>query len=252
MRAVISSTRGAPRARPPRVWPGRLGPSATRAGAGGPAASHPPGGRGADDVPDDGERRLAAARTLGHHPVDGRRGTTVATDRARAVRATRGRSRHESPVSLDLSTGIPDSSPAARPRAPSSPPGRTDDAEQLPRRPGARPSCAPSWPRDWPYAADDLLVVDGAMDALDLVTRRAPASGRPRGRGEPRIPAPARPAGGPRGRRRRGAARRDRARPRPRPRPCSRRPAAVCLQPRGQNPTGVSMHRPGRDGSPHC
>ena len=44
-------------------------------------------------------------------------------------------------------------------------------ARQLPRRPGAARAAATLLRADWPYDADELTVVDGAMDALDLVAR---------------------------------------------------------------------------------
>ena len=48
---------------------------------------------------------------------------------------------------------------------------------------------------DWPYDAEELTVVDGAMDALDLVARSLRALRRPRGGRAPLLPAAAGPAG---------------------------------------------------------
>lgn len=101
---------------------------------------------------------------------NGRRGTTVAQLGAhggeRYVRALS----HESEVSLDLSTGIPDaqllpdlSSALAALDARATPGSYLDDP--------VLPELRRALLEQWPYAADDLLVVDGAMDALDLVVR---------------------------------------------------------------------------------
>lgn len=101
---------------------------------------------------------------------DGRRGTTVAQLGAhggeRYVRALS----HESEVSLDLSTGIPDpeilpdlSTAFAQLDARTTPGSYLDD----PVLPQLRSAVLAAWP----YAADDLLVVDGAMDAIDLIVR---------------------------------------------------------------------------------
>jgi DNA-binding transcriptional MocR family regulator len=170
---------------------------------------------------------------------DGRRGTTVAPTARGGERYTRAL-RHESPVSLDLSTGIPDSallpplvpvlSALADPTTPSS---YLDDPvlEEL----------RDALLRDWPYAADDLLVVDGAMDALDLVTRALlrpgdlvlvenpgfpPLLDLLEDRGVAVVGVPLDETGldldGVEAL-------------------LPRRPAAVVIQPRGQNPTGVSM-----------
>jgi DNA-binding transcriptional MocR family regulator len=100
---------------------------------------------------------------------DGRRGTTVAPSGRGGERYTRAL-RHESPVSLDLSTGIPDSAllPALVPvlstlSDPTTPSSYLDDP--------VLDELRAELTKDWPYAAEGLLVVDGAMDALDLITR---------------------------------------------------------------------------------
>ncbi|MEO6998484.1 MAG: PLP-dependent aminotransferase family protein [Terracoccus sp.] len=101
---------------------------------------------------------------------DGRRGTTIApTDRVGGDRYLRAL-HHQSDVSLDLSTGTPDA--AMLPdlgAALSSIPLSATTASYLddPVLPELRAVLL----ADWPYAADDLLVVDGALDALDLVVR---------------------------------------------------------------------------------
>ncbi|OFE17577.1 GntR family transcriptional regulator [Humibacillus sp. DSM 29435] len=102
--------------------------------------------------------------------TDGRRGTTIApTDQVggdRYVRALR----HESDVSLDLSTGTPDATLLPDLGAVLSglsisptPASYLDDPVLAELRAALL--------SDWPYAADDLVVVDGALDALDLVVR---------------------------------------------------------------------------------
>jgi DNA-binding transcriptional MocR family regulator len=171
---------------------------------------------------------------------DGRRGTTVAdTRRGGGERYTRAL-RHESPVSLDLSTGIPDSAllPSLDPvlaalSEPASPSSYLDD----PVLPELRAALA----ADWPYEAEDLLVTDGAMDALDLVTRTLLRPGDTvvvenpgfpplldllEDRGVHVLGVPL-DATGP-----------DLAAVES---VLARRPSALVLQPRGQNPTGVSL-----------
>lgn len=101
---------------------------------------------------------------------DGRRGTTVTrTDRVGGERYLRAL-RHGSEVTLDLSTGTPDGAllpdlGAALRTIPLNPTTASylDDpvVASLRRRLAT----------DWPYAVDELLVVDGAQDGLDLVIR---------------------------------------------------------------------------------
>ncbi|MCU1537849.1 MAG: transcriptional regulator, GntR family with aminotransferase domain, partial [Humibacillus sp.] len=171
---------------------------------------------------------------------DGRRGTTIAPDgRHGGERYTRAL-RHESEVSLDLSTGVPD---------PELLPSLTPALALLPSR-GAPTSYLddPVLPRlreavlaDWPYAAEALVVVDGAMDALDLVTRTLLRPGDTvlvenpgfpplldllEDRGVDIVGLPLDETGI-------SAAALEAA--------LDRRPAALFLQPRAQNPTGVSM-----------
>jgi DNA-binding transcriptional MocR family regulator len=170
---------------------------------------------------------------------DGRRGTTVAPTARGGERYTRAL-RHESPVSLDLSTGIPDSTllPPLVPvlaglTEPATPSSYLDDPvlDQL------RAQLA----EDWPYAAEELLVVDGAMDALDLISRVLlrpgdlvlvenpgfpPLLDLLEDRGVDVVGVPLDETG-------LDLDRVEALLP--------GRPAAVVLQPRGQNPTGVSM-----------
>lgn len=103
--------------------------------------------------------------------TDGRRGTTVADrQRAGSPRYQRALDRR-SAFRLDLSTGVPD--PALLPdltravaslRGAAAAPGSYLDAPVV-------PELAEVLRADWPYEADELTVVDGAMDGLELVTR---------------------------------------------------------------------------------
>lgn len=101
---------------------------------------------------------------------DGRRGTTIAQLGAHGGERYARALSHESEVSLDLSTGIPDAqllpdlSGALASLDASATPGSYLDDPLLPELRSALLE-------QWPYAADDLLVVDGAMDALDLIVR---------------------------------------------------------------------------------
>jgi DNA-binding transcriptional MocR family regulator len=102
--------------------------------------------------------------------TDGRRGTTVLDQRSPTGGRYRQALRHESGFTLDLSTGVPD--PALLPSlgtvlgqltsAPTT--GSYLDDPVL-------PELAEVLRRDWPHAAADLAVVDGAMDAMDLIVR---------------------------------------------------------------------------------
>jgi DNA-binding transcriptional MocR family regulator len=107
--------------------------------------------------------------------TDGRRGTTVATDAARApVGGSRYRRvvDHEGDFALDLSTGVPDPAllpdlgPALRTVTAALGTGSYLDDPVL-------PELAALVRRDWPVADAPLTVVDGAMDGLDLVVRTA-------------------------------------------------------------------------------
>lgn len=104
--------------------------------------------------------------------TDGRRGTTVLDQRTPVGGRYRQALRHESGFTLDLSTGVPD--PALLPSlgtvlaqltsAPTT--GSYLDDPVL-------PGLAEVLRADWPYPAPDLAVVDGAMDAMDLIVRTA-------------------------------------------------------------------------------
>lgn len=101
--------------------------------------------------------------------TDGRRGTTVADLRTRGARRYRRAVRQESDLALDLSTGVPD--PALLPdlgRAlhdlTATTPGSYLDAPVL-------PDLVEVFAGDWPYAAEAFTVTDGAMDAIELVLR---------------------------------------------------------------------------------
>ena len=101
--------------------------------------------------------------------TDGRRGTTVAQPTRRgSPRYERALDRHTH-FDLDLSTGVPDASllPDLRrvlPAVTTSAPGSYLDDPVL-------PELLDHLRADWPFDADDLLVVDGAMDGLELATR---------------------------------------------------------------------------------
>jgi len=100
---------------------------------------------------------------------DGRRGTTIAPTSRGGERYTTAL-RHQSDSRVDLSTGVPD--PRLLPdlglvlaglQAQTTPSSYLDD----PVLPELREALLQSWP----HVAEDLMVVDGAMDAIDLITR---------------------------------------------------------------------------------
>jgi DNA-binding transcriptional MocR family regulator len=102
--------------------------------------------------------------------TDGRRGTTIA-DRQRpgSPRYQRTLDR-ETAFSLDLSTGVPD--PALLPDLSRAVVALTEVAT-----PGSYlddptlPELARTLRADWPFAAEAITVVDGAMDGIELATR---------------------------------------------------------------------------------
>lgn len=102
--------------------------------------------------------------------TDGRRGTTVADLREPAAGRYRRALERQLDFALDLSTGIPD--PALLPNlslaltelSTAGIPGSYLDDPVL-------PGLLDILKAQWPYATDELMVVDGAMDALDLVSR---------------------------------------------------------------------------------
>ena len=104
--------------------------------------------------------------------TDGRRGTTVAEPtRVGSPRYERALDRHTH-FALDLSTGVPDAAllpdlrralSAIAATAPATPGSYLDDP--------VLPDLLAHLRADWPFEADDLLVVDGAMDGIELATR---------------------------------------------------------------------------------
>lgn len=102
--------------------------------------------------------------------TDGRRGTTVLDRREPTSGRYRQALEHPAPFGLDLSTGVPD--PELLPHLGAALAGLTrnpttgsylDDP--------VLPELDEVLRADWPYAAADLTVVDGAMDAMDLIVR---------------------------------------------------------------------------------
>jgi DNA-binding transcriptional MocR family regulator len=102
--------------------------------------------------------------------TDGRRGTTVADLRDPAPGRYRRALERQLDFALDLSTGIPDPAllpnlgPALSELNTAGIPGSYLDDPVL-------PGLLEVLRAQWPYATDELMVVDGAMDALDLVSR---------------------------------------------------------------------------------
>jgi DNA-binding transcriptional MocR family regulator len=102
--------------------------------------------------------------------TDGRRGTTVTEQRDPSPGRYRRALERRPDFALDLSTGTPD--PALLPNlrtalsglSTAGTPGSYLDDPVLPR-------LVEVLKDQWPYAAEELMVVDGAMDALDLVSR---------------------------------------------------------------------------------
>jgi len=109
---------------------------------------------------------LARAGTI---RTDGRRGTTVAEPtRVGSPRYERALDRHTH-FALDLSTGVPDAAllpslEGAFAGISSAAPGSYLDDPVL-------PELLDQLRGDWPYDADELTVVDGAMDGVELATR---------------------------------------------------------------------------------
>lgn len=102
--------------------------------------------------------------------TDGRRGTTVADTMAPAVGRYRQALEHQAALRLDLSTGVPDAAllPSLRNAlahlTTAGTPGSYLDEPVLPELRAVLLG-------DWPYAASEISVVDGAMDGIDLVAR---------------------------------------------------------------------------------
>jgi len=174
--------------------------------------------------------------------TDGRRGTTVADLRDPAPGRYQRALERQLDFALDLSTGIPD---------PTLLPNLGPALSQLTTA-GLRGSYLddPVLPglldvllAQWPYAPEELMVVDGAMDAMDLVSRTLlrfgdrvvvehpcfpPLLDLLESIGVEVIGVPVDDAG---------------LRPEPLRTALRSHPAAVFLQPRAQNPTGASMTR---------
>jgi len=102
--------------------------------------------------------------------TDGRRGTTVADLQDPAPGRYRRALERQLEFAVDLSTGIPDPlllpnlGPALSELTTAGIPGSYLDDPVL-------PGLLDVLKAQWPYAAEELMVVDGAMDALDLVSR---------------------------------------------------------------------------------
>ena len=102
--------------------------------------------------------------------TDGRRGTTGLDRHAPATGRYQQALEHQAEFAVDLSTGVPDPEllPDLRPAlagltsTPTT--GSYLDDPVL-------PALAEVLRDDWPYAIDELAVVDGAMDAMDLIVR---------------------------------------------------------------------------------
>lgn len=172
--------------------------------------------------------------------TDGRRGTTVA-DLSDPVPGRYRRALERQPdFALDLSTGIPDAAllpnlgSALSELTTAATPGSYLDDPVL-------PGLLEVLEAQWPYAAQELMVVDGAMDALDLVSRTLLRFGDRVVVEHPCFPplldllesigvevvGVAVDGAG--------------LRPEPLSKALSSNTAAVFLQPRAQNPTGASM-----------
>ncbi len=102
--------------------------------------------------------------------TDGRRGTTVLDQLHPPAGRYHRALEHQTRFATDLSTGVPDAAllpglaRAQRALSAAATPGSYLDPPVL-------PELAAVLLEHWPYAVDELAVVDGAMDALDLVTR---------------------------------------------------------------------------------
>lgn len=173
--------------------------------------------------------------------TDGRRGTTVVdTSTVQAGRYRQALEEPDAAFRIDLSTGVPD--PALLPSlsgalaalTTAGTPGSYLDEPVL-------PELREILRADWPYDADELTIVDGAMDGLDLVARSALRFGDRVAVEDPTFPplvdlletVGARIVALPM----------DDAGPDPAGLADALRAplAAVVLQPRAQNPTGVSL-----------
>ena len=102
--------------------------------------------------------------------TDGRRGTTVLDPHGGGTTRYRRALERPSTFTLDLSTGVPD--PTLLPDL-----GRALAGLTAAPRTGSYlddpvlPALAEELRRDWPFGVEEVAVVDGAMDAMDLVVR---------------------------------------------------------------------------------
>ncbi|UQX90342.1 aminotransferase class I/II-fold pyridoxal phosphate-dependent enzyme [Jatrophihabitans telluris] len=107
--------------------------------------------------------------------TDGRRGTTIADPRSGSLARYRRAVDRQTPFSLDLSTGVPDSellpdlgralSGLSRLAPLATPASYLDDP--------VLPELAAVLHAQWPYPVEQITVVDGAMDGLELFVRSA-------------------------------------------------------------------------------
>ncbi len=182
-------------------------------------------------------RLLAQAGAL---RTDGRRGTVVMARRGPGPTRYRRALEHNSPFKLDLSTGVPDAALLPDLSAALNTLHRGWTSGSYLDDPIV-PGLVEAFARDWPYGTDDFVIVDGAMDALDQVATNLLQYGDKVVVENPSFPplldllealgvrhvgvdvdeeglVPAQFASA-----------------------LAERPRAVVLQPRAQNPTGVSM-----------
>ncbi|HET8599761.1 MAG TPA: aminotransferase class I/II-fold pyridoxal phosphate-dependent enzyme [Segeticoccus sp.] len=102
--------------------------------------------------------------------TEGRRGTTVTDPGTPAAGRYRQALEHQSDFALDLSTGVPDAAllpslgQALRALRTAGTPGSYLEEPVLPRLLDVLRD-------DWPYAATELTVVDGAMDGIEQIAR---------------------------------------------------------------------------------
>lgn len=102
--------------------------------------------------------------------TDGRRGTTVLDPSAGGGGRYRRALDRPALLAQDLSTGVPDGALLPGLAAALSDVSTAGTPSSY-VDPPVVPELAALLRSDWPYAAEELTVVDGAMDALDLVTR---------------------------------------------------------------------------------
>lgn len=101
--------------------------------------------------------------------TDGRRGTTVADTSVPVAGHYQTALEHQAPFMLDLSTGIPDV--ALLPSLQRAIEGLTTAGTPSYLDAPVLPELAATLQDDWPYSTENISIVDGAMDALDMVTR---------------------------------------------------------------------------------